>query len=179
MSQRVEGVSMGQLEDQQKEVVMKEIEQHLATLKTLKSDVPGVPGETLLCPPARVSGIRWKPNSCWRPKPETKGEFIFCHNDFAQQNIIVDPKTLKITAIIDWEFSGFYPSWFEGAFWKRPGPSSALEGEEDDEQKCRDWLMTYCDEVMMPILGQEPRSGGDAEKSTQKESTTTEVVTKE
>ncbi|KAG6003206.1 hypothetical protein E4U54_000730 [Claviceps lovelessii] len=156
MSQIVEGVELHCLDDKDKPIVMKEIEQILETLRTLKSDVPGVPGQTLLCPPQRVCNVHWKPDSCWRPKPETKGEFVFCHNDLAQQNVLVDPTTLKITAIIDWEFAGFYPPWFEGAFWKRPGPSVALEGEEDDVQKCRDWLMTHCDEVEMPILGTWP-----------------------
>ncbi|KAG6009001.1 hypothetical protein E4U43_000072 [Claviceps pusilla] len=115
-------------------------EQHVATLQSLKSDVPGVPGETLLCAPKRIVRQGWKQNSCWRPKSETKGEFVFCHNDLAQHN----------------EFGGFWPSWFERPFWKRPGPSSARKGEEDDVQKCRDWLMTYCDEVEMPFPGQLP-----------------------
>ncbi|KAG6009850.1 hypothetical protein E4U43_008663 [Claviceps pusilla] len=156
MSQVVEGVALDLLDDKDKPIVIKELEQIVETLRTLKSDVPGVPGQTLLCPPWRVCNMEWKPDSCWRPKPETKGEFVFCHNDLGQQNVLVDPKTLKITAIIDWEFAGFYPPWFEGAFWKREGPSCALEGEEDDVQKCRDWLMTYCDEVEMPFPGTWP-----------------------
>ncbi|KND86416.1 hypothetical protein TOPH_08962 [Tolypocladium ophioglossoides CBS 100239] len=61
-----------------------------------------------------------------------------------------DPSTLRIKAIIDWEFGGFWPEWFERPFWKRPGPSVALEGEEDDVQRCRDWLTTHCAEVIMP-----------------------------
>lgn len=127
-SQFVEGVSMRELEHKDKEVVMKEVEQHVATLQTLRSEFPGVPGESLLCPPQRVTSNQWKINSCWRPKG-IKGDYVFCHNDLGQHNVIVDPQTLKIRAIIDWEFGGFWPQWFEKPFWKRPGPSVALNGK--------------------------------------------------
>lgn len=148
----VQGVSMADLTQEQKEVVMVELQQHIATLKALRSDMPGVPGEALLCPPQRISSGRWKDNSCWRPK-EGKGEYVFCHNDISQHNVIVDSETLQIKAIIDWEFGGFWPAWFERSFWRRPGPSEALEGEEDDVQRCREWLTENCEEVVMPHLG--------------------------
>ena len=67
---------------------------------------------------------------------------MLCHNDLSQYNVLVDEETLKITAIIDWEYAGFYPKEFEGAFYKRPGPSVALKGEEDDVPK----LLSIVDE---------------------------------
>lgn len=79
-------------------------------------------------------------------------EYVFCHNDLGQHNVIVDPDTLRIKAIIDWEFGGFWPAWFEKPFWKRPGPSVNLEGEVDDVQQCRDWLVKNCDEVVVQHL---------------------------
>ncbi|GJN79658.1 protein kinase-like protein [Purpureocillium lilacinum] len=152
-SEYVEGVSMKELERQEdKEVVMRELEGHVVTLRRLRSDMPGVPGESLMCAPQRVTSRRWKANSCWRPRGDSKGEYVFCHNDLGQHNVIVDPDTLRINAIIDWEFGGFWPEWFERPFWKRTGPSAVLQGEEDDVQRCRDWLMTHCDEVTMPGL---------------------------
>ncbi|KAH0592758.1 hypothetical protein MHUMG1_09403 [Metarhizium humberi] len=129
-SQYIDGIRMEKLAQQDKEVVMKEIERHVTTLQALRSDLPGVPGESLLCPPGRVTGIYWKVNSCWRPRE--KGEYVFCHNDLREHNVIVDPETLKIRAIINWEFGGFWPAWFERPFWKRRGLSMAAEGEEDD-----------------------------------------------
>ncbi|KAK0612292.1 hypothetical protein B0T17DRAFT_620511 [Bombardia bombarda] len=34
-----------------------------------------------------------------RPKPDIKkGNYVFCHNDLGQHNVIVDPETLKINA---------------------------------------------------------------------------------
>lgn len=155
-TQFVEGISMADLKPEQKEVVTKELEQHIATLKALRSDTPGVPGEALLCPPSRVTSRQWKIHSCWKYRqPEEKQEYVFCHNDLGQHNVIVDPDTLKIKAIIDWEFGGFWPEWFERAFWKRTGPSVALKGEEDDAERCREWLVAHCDEVVMRHLGYE------------------------
>lgn len=162
----VEGVSMNELSEADKTVVKKELVQHIATLRSRRSDVPGVPSlhkvgeqheagelaQSLLCAPERVSNVWWKPTICCRPRADVKGDFVFCHNDLVQHNVIVDPDTLKIKAIIDWEFGGFWPEWFERPFWERPGPSAALEGEEDDRERCREWLTTHCDEVDIPYV---------------------------
>ncbi|KJZ79253.1 hypothetical protein HIM_01404 [Hirsutella minnesotensis 3608] len=142
----VEGVSMRQLKRDEKAVVIRELEKHVTTLRCLRSDRPGVPGESLMCPPQRVVGSGWKADSCWRPRKDN-GEYVFCHNDLAQQNVIVDPLTLKIKAIIDWEFGGFWPEWLERPFWR--GPSL---DREDDVERCREWLLENCDEVVMPGL---------------------------
>lgn len=57
---------------------------------------------------------------------------VFCHNDLSANDVIVDPDSLKIKAIIDWEYSGFFPAEFKREFYARPGPSVALPGEVDD-----------------------------------------------
>lgn len=44
----VPGVSMSQLTEDQKRLVTAELLEHVATLKSLRSDTPGVPGQTLL-----------------------------------------------------------------------------------------------------------------------------------
>lgn len=149
-SELVSGISMVHLTEEQKQVVTKELLEHVATLKTLRSDTPGVPGQTLLCPPYRVHTSFWKTHSCWQLKPGLeKGDYVFCHNDLGQHNVLVDPDTLKINAIVDWEFAGFYPEWFEQPYWKRKGPGAPIGDEEDDRQQCRDWLAAHCDEVEM------------------------------
>ena len=104
----VPGVSMAQLTEEQKQVVTKELLERVATLKSLRSDTLGVPGQTLLCAPNRVHSRFWKHHTCWRPKPDIeKGDYVFCHNDLGQHNVIVDPETLKTNAVIDWEYGGF------------------------------------------------------------------------
>ncbi len=62
--------------------------------------------------------------------------------------MIVDPTTLKVMAILDWEYAGFYPEQFEGKFFKRPGPSVALDWEENDEDRLLDIMIkNLVDEV--------------------------------
>lgn len=123
------GVRMSELSDDAKMVVMEEVEIYLQTLQKIASKVMGgISGEA--CLPYRLA--RAAPRELMKFKESSTNEFVLCHNDLSQHNIIVDESTLKITAILDWEYAGFYPKEFEGAFYKRSGPSVALTGEEDD-----------------------------------------------
>jgi Ser/Thr protein kinase RdoA (MazF antagonist) len=74
-------------------------------------------------------------------RPRETADLVFCHNDLSANNVIVDPETLNIRAIIDWEYSGFFPAEFEARFYTRPGPSVALKGEANDERALKD-IMT-------------------------------------
>ncbi|KAL5348925.1 hypothetical protein ACLOAV_006350 [Pseudogymnoascus australis] len=147
MTQHIDGISMTHLEPEQKSIVKKELNEYLDKLRSLRSKTPGIPGTTLICPHYRVfSG--WKKLGVWKVKDDAKLEegeedFVFCHNDLGQHNVIVDPAMLKIKAIIDWEFSGFFPRWFEAAFWEKPGPANNV----GDEDRLREWLVKWCDEV--------------------------------
>lgn len=67
-------------------------------------------------------------------------DLVFCHNDLSAHNVIVDPVTFKVNAIIDWEYAGYYPQEFEGMFFRRPGPSVAIGEEVDDEDKLLDMM---------------------------------------
>lgn len=71
-------------------------------------------------------------DTTWPRQASDKKEYVFCHNDLSQPNVIVDPETLKIKGIVDWEYAGFWPEWFEMRAWMRLGPSIALEGERDN-----------------------------------------------
>lgn len=56
----------------------------------------------IVIPPFRVTlGLE---NDDWALEPSEIDECVFCHNDLSQQNIIVDPDTLKINAIIGQEY---------------------------------------------------------------------------
>jgi Ser/Thr protein kinase RdoA (MazF antagonist) len=46
-------------------------------------------------------------------KPEGAYQVRYTHADLAPRNIMVDPKAGKITGIIDWEFGGWYPEYWE------------------------------------------------------------------
>lgn len=158
-------VQMDELPEADRKVVEKELRVHLETLKNLRSDTPGVPGEEFLVGPVRVCDYHWHYHTCWRPRPEAfaapKGredgesggdQFVLCHNDLGQHNVLVDPETLKIKAIIDWEFAGFWPPWFEQPFFERQGGGIPLEGEEDNTERCREWLLANCEPVEMEHL---------------------------
>ncbi|CAL5872007.1 uncharacterized protein PFLUO_LOCUS6264 [Penicillium psychrofluorescens] len=127
--EHIDGVPMSRLSEDQKSVVRTEVEQHLATLRRIKSDTIGGPSGIVL-PPYRV--MRLSDKDEWPRKVSQNGKYVFCHNDLSQHNIIVDPRTLKIRAIVDWEYAGFFPEHFEWPFYERPGPSVALNGEHDD-----------------------------------------------
>ena len=114
VTEYIEGANMAALAEDRKSVVRKELQGDLATLKNLRSSRLGGPSG-LVIPPYRIL-LRTDVDH-WYFKPTDHYEFVFCHNDLYQQNIIVNPYTLKINAIVDWKYSGFYPAHFE-----RPSP---------------------------------------------------------
>ncbi|KAL4950838.1 kinase-like domain-containing protein [Aspergillus filifer] len=133
----IQGTSMSQLSEGQKRIVCIELRQHLATLHAIKSNTTGGPSG-LVIPPYRVMKCSVKDD--WPIRSSDNAEYVFCHNDLSQPNVIVDPDTLKIRAIIDWEYAGFFPEYFEAPFYERLGPSVAIEGENDDVESLLKFL---------------------------------------
>ena len=125
----IDGVGMDSLSPEERDIVQNELEHHLRTIHELRSQrLGGVSG--FVIPPFRAG------QKCfidqWSLTTSDLEEFVFCHNDLSQHNVIVDPQTLKVRAIIDWEYSGYWPEWFEWPFFRRTGQSIALDGETDD-----------------------------------------------
>lgn len=92
----------------------------LPQLRELQHHTTGSVDSTLpLILPSRITcQVEWRD---WRRKTTSSNDgFPFCHNDLAPHNIFVDPVTFQITAIIDWEFAGFFPAKFEYPFWSKP-----------------------------------------------------------
>ena len=145
----VDGVNMADLTEDEKHVVKQELAEHLESLHSLRSStLGGVSG--LVIPPYRVMSKTFRDD--WDLRPSETEEYVFCHNDLSQHNVIVDPKSLRINAIVDWEYAGFFPKQFEFPFFERPGPSAALDGEKDDSEELLALLMSQkvfvilCDE---------------------------------
>lgn len=134
ITENIKGKKMSDLQEDQKDIVRKELQRHLATLKTLKSNRMGGP-TGIVIPPYRV--VRQTETDNLHLKTSNEEEYVFCHNDLSQYNILVDPESLKINAIVDWEFAGFWPARFEFPFYNRLGPSVAIakEGEVDDSRE--------------------------------------------
>lgn len=67
-------------------------------------------------PPQRVYDCDRRP---WdRISAAAADALALCHNDIGPQNIFVCPDTFRIVAIIDWEFAGLFPPYFELPLWR-------------------------------------------------------------
>ena len=87
----------------------------------------------VLYPPPYViseSGRDYLDPGLWAPRISNVARYVYCHNDLSQHNIMVDPKTLNVVSIIDWEYSGFFPAEFEHQFWHNPNYSRDYDEEE-------------------------------------------------
>lgn len=137
----VPGVRMADLPDDKKAPVIKELEGYIAQMHAITSKVMGgFLGDVIL--PYRVDRAMPLDRSL-KLRQATSPEFVLCHNDLSQHNIIVDETFLKINAILDWEYAGFFPPEFDRPFYLRVGPSIALEGEEDDLPKLLEVLESW------------------------------------
>ncbi|KAJ5341845.1 hypothetical protein N7541_010969 [Penicillium brevicompactum] len=138
-----DGPAMSELDEEQKRGVAAELNRHLATLHEIRSQETGGPSGIVI-PPYRV--MHQTSTDIWPKLTSARPEYVFCHNDLSQQNVIVDPQSLKIKAIIDWEYAGFFPEYFEAHFYERLGPSVAIDGEHDDVPKLLQFLNAKGDE---------------------------------
>ena len=101
----------------------------------------------VVIPPVRVTRIdkrQW-----WPPKTSQIDRYCFCHSDLAQQNILLDPKTLEPVALIDGEYSGFYPPTFESPLWKKHFKQNHKDSYAG---KDRDRLIALLDEPGMYVF---------------------------
>ncbi|PVH98770.1 hypothetical protein DM02DRAFT_643405 [Periconia macrospinosa] len=106
-----EGVGMDSLRRDQQAIVAQELETHIKTLHSLRgSKLGGVSGHVILPHMLMIK----------------TDEYVFCHNNLSQYNVI--------------EYAGFFPEKFEAPFYKRPGPSGAIDGEEDDTDKLLEFI---------------------------------------
>ena len=62
----------------------------------------------------------------YAPLVDSSAPFHFAHADLSAANLIVDPKSGKITGLIDWEMAGFRPAWL-----------CAVSGTWFDDDFCR------------------------------------------
>ena len=138
VTQRLSGVRMDKLRAEDQAVVMKEVESHIQTLRNLRSTRTGGPSG-LVCPPPRGTQYFSK-DTQWSPRTSSTPDFVFCHCDLSQSNIIVDPEPLKIEGIIDWEHGGYWPAFFESPFFRDPRPSGAQFRNEADNSQFIDFL---------------------------------------
>jgi len=131
--ERIDGETLDSFKGVEKDIAFENAlvfleETVLPQLRQLRSSKPG--GLTgVVVPPYRV----WKQDKRehWPVNVSASAEYVLCHCDLAQHNIMVDKETLQPVAIIDWEYSGFYPAYFEIPFWLK----SFRERKEEDIEK--------------------------------------------
>lgn len=80
-------------------------------LERLKSKERGLDG--FVMPPHWLSLdvlCPWRGNNtAWSTWPLQTPEYVFQHGDIAPHNFIVDPETLEVRGLIDWEYAGYFP----------------------------------------------------------------------
>lgn len=125
----IHGVELNDLALEKKNLVRVELKQHLHTLHNLRSTTIGGPSGLLIPPRSVMESTK---QDIWVLQPSGSGEeYVFCHNDLSEYNIIVNPETFKIAAIIDLEHAGFFPEFFEAPVYTRDGPEAKLTNEKD------------------------------------------------
>ncbi|OAQ98736.1 hypothetical protein LLEC1_06220 [Akanthomyces lecanii] len=111
VTELITGRDIKDLETTEQALVMKEVESHVAALCSLRSDRPGGP-TGIMCPLPRILQ-RFPAGTAWVPKKSAESEYGFCHCDLGWPNIIIDSDYPRIRAIIDWEYAGYWPEFFE------------------------------------------------------------------
>lgn len=86
----------------------------LPQLSQLRSKERGISG--FVMPPSWLSPDLeppWVGMSSFHTWPLEHAAYVFQHGDLAAHNILIDPLTLEVTALIDWEHAGYYPEGME------------------------------------------------------------------
>lgn len=81
----------------------------LPQLAALRSKERGLDG--FVMPPSWIySDIQppWIGKKPWKTLPLKDLNYVFTHGDLAAHNIMIDRDTLKVKALIDWEFAGYF-----------------------------------------------------------------------
>ncbi|KAF2844520.1 hypothetical protein T440DRAFT_512143 [Plenodomus tracheiphilus IPT5] len=55
----------------------------------------------------------WKGKKNWKTLSLHESQYVLQHGDLAAHNLIMDPQTLRVRALIDWEYPGYFPPGME------------------------------------------------------------------
>ena len=136
----IDSVGISQLLEDQKKLIQPKINQYLNTLREIRSYKIGGPSRVII-PLYRV--IDYIENNSQPQKLAKNLEYIFCHNDLSQHNIIINLEILKINTIIDQEYAGFFPYYFEAPFYKRLSLLAIIDSEPNDIPRLLQFLNPY------------------------------------
>jgi len=57
--------------------------------------------------------LEYDTRSRWDVKTSSYNEFVFTHGDLGPANMRMDPYTLTVKCVVDWEYSGYFPPEFQ------------------------------------------------------------------
>jgi len=108
-TEKVEGICFDEVGDpHDKQKVIEQLDAYVEELETHRSSkIRGFGVD--VCFPAYINDLEDPVGSEEFLELDSK-PFVLCHGDLHPGNIIVDPKTMKIEAVIDWEYAGYYPA---------------------------------------------------------------------
>lgn len=123
VTERVTGRTINDLQPEDQRIVMEEVEGYVKVLHSFRSNRPGGP-TGIMCPLERVVNC-FPAGTMWSPKTDSMTAFVFCHCDLGWSNIIIDPHYPRVRAILDWEYAGYWPAFFELPYFRDLRPTGA------------------------------------------------------
>ncbi|CAD0094543.1 unnamed protein product [Aureobasidium mustum] len=118
----IPGVMLRDIEASKRQAAIEAVNQQMALEilpqlhRLTRQEIGSVDMNIPVYPPSVV--LTEHPHKSWDRITCKDSKFVFCHNDLSGHNILVDPETYEIVGIVDWEYSGFFPPWFEEDLWK-------------------------------------------------------------
>lgn len=116
----------------------------LPQLANLKSQERGICG--FVMPPQwlNYAFAPWKCYGPWKTHWSEKAQYTFQHGDLAAHNILMNPQTLEVAALVDWEYAGFFPPGMElwpdtldnQAYYDRGGTGAIVEFLAEECLEC-------------------------------------------
>lgn len=123
-TQFIDGVELTEIDEASRPTAIAAVHDQLTRtiipqLQALRRNSIGSVDPTLpVVPPQRVYMRDRRP---WEKVTSDTDCFVLCHNDLGPQNILICPSSFQIVGIIDWEYAGYFPSYFEIPLWKTVG----------------------------------------------------------
>ncbi|KAK6005153.1 hypothetical protein QM012_007932 [Aureobasidium pullulans] len=140
----IPGVMLEDVEDSKRQAVIEAVNQQMKSEilpqlhKLTRQEIGSVDIDIPVYPPSIV--LTAYPHTSWNRITCKDSKFVFCHNDLSGHNILLDPETYKIVGIVDWKYSGFFPSWFEEELWRERFNDRDLARREAHIQRVYDFF---------------------------------------
>lgn len=154
----IPGVMLEDIEDLKRQAAIEAVNHQMMSeilpqLHTLtRQEIGSVDTDIPVYPPSIV--LTEYPNRSWERITSKESKFVFCHNDLSGHNILVDPESYKIVGIVDWEYSGFFPRWFEEELWRENFNDRDLKRREAHVQRVYKFFQRQRDTISNKVISE-------------------------